>query len=152
MGIAIFSAGCFWGVEAAFYSVPGVLGTTVGYTGGSTKDPTYREVCTGKTGHAESIRIEFDEKETAFSKLLDVFWSIHDPTTKDRQGPDIGTQYRSAIFYTDGSQKDEALKSMEKQQESLGRKIVTALLPAVEFYPAEEYHQKYFLKNGTSCC
>jgi peptide-methionine (S)-S-oxide reductase len=145
---ATFAAGCFWGVEAAFNKVEGVLSTKVGYTGGTLKEPTYNDVSTGLTGHAESIEIFFDELVIKYEELLKVFWTTHDPTTKDSQGPDHGSQYRSAIFYHNDTQRKTALKSRE-QQESSGKydsSIKTEIVEATEFYPAEDYHQKYFQK------
>ncbi|MCD4808134.1 MAG: peptide-methionine (S)-S-oxide reductase MsrA [Methanococcoides sp.] len=145
---ATFAAGCFWGVEAAFSKVEGVISTKVGYTGGTLKEPTYSDVSTGLTGHAESIEIFFDGTVITYEELLEVFWNTHDPTTKDRQGPDHGSQYRSAIFYHDDAQREAALMSRE-QQESSGKyasSIETEIVEASEFYPAEDYHQKYFQK------
>ncbi len=145
---AIFAAGCFWGVEEAFRTLNGVISTRVGYTGGTFEDPGYYDVAGGNTGHAESVEITFDPSLISFKDLLNVFWSIHDPTTKDRQGPDIGSQYRSAIFYLNEEQKRIAVKSLGEQEAS-GRfveSIKTELVPASEFYPAEEHHQKYFAK------
>jgi len=148
---ATFAAGCFWGVEAAF-QVKGVVSTTVGYTGGKTENPTYEQVCTGKTGHAEAVEIVFDPTKISYSELLKIFWKIHDPTTPNKQGPDIGTQYRSAIFYHNKKQKEEAEKSKKEVQKRLKEKIVTEIIPAPTFYKAEEYHQKYFEKKGLSSC
>lgn len=147
---AAFAAGCFWGVEAAFQQVKGVASVTVGYMGGSTKNPTYEEVCTDKTGHAETVLIEYDPDKVTYGYLLDVFWSIHDPTTFNRQGPDVGSQYRSVIFYYTPQQEKEALASKEKLQDSkkFRKPVVTEIVPAGEFYKAEEYHQKYFEKKG----
>ncbi|MBN2488320.1 MAG: peptide-methionine (S)-S-oxide reductase MsrA [Methanosarcinaceae archaeon] len=147
---ATFAAGCFWGVEAAFRQVKGVTSTRVGYTGGNLENPTYPDVSTGKTGHAESIEVLYDPSRISYEELLDVFWNIHDPTTRDRQGPDKGSQYRSVIFYHDEEQKTVALDS-KKELEGSGKfkkKIVTEIVPASEFYPAEEYHQRYFEKMG----
>lgn len=138
---AIFAAGCFWGVETAFRKVEGVVDVAVGYTGGNTEKPTYEEVCSGNTGHAESVEITFDSKKVSYKELLDVFWKIHNPTTLNRQGPDIGTQYRSAIFYLDEEQKKLA-------EESKPENAVTEITEASVFYPAEEYHQQYFQKKG----
>ncbi|MBN1134170.1 MAG: peptide-methionine (S)-S-oxide reductase MsrA [Methanosarcinaceae archaeon] len=147
---ATFAAGCFWGVEAAFYKVKGVISTKVGYTGGDVKNPSYHDVSTGKTGHAESIEILYDPSMISYEELLDMFWNIHDPTTQDRQGPDKGSQYRSVIFYHNEDQKITALDSKKKLEESgkYKKKIVTEIIPALEFYPAEEYHQRYFEKIG----
>ena len=147
---AIFGAGCFWGVEAAFRAVAGVRETICGYSGGHTKNPTYHDVCTGQTGHAEVVQVEYDPLRVSYDALLDVFWNCHNPTTLNRQGPDIGTQYRSAIFFYTSEQEVAARASREKQ-EQLGRwrgPIVTEILPASDFYPAEEYHQRYFEKRG----
>ena len=147
---AIFAAGCFWGVEAAFTQVKGVVKTTVGFTGGTVRNPNYKDVCEDKTAHAEAVQLEFDPGVVSYEKLLDVFWSIHDPTTKNRQGPDVGSQYRSAIFYNSSEQQKLALLSKKKMQESkrFKGKIVTEIVPAKAFYEAEEYHQQYFKKRG----
>ena len=151
---ATFAAGCFWGVEAAFRDVEGVVSTAVGYTGGSTTNPTYEEVCTDRTGHAEAVEVVYDPKVVSFEELLDLFWSIHDPTTMNRQGPDVGSQYRSAIFFHDPEQEAEARAKMERLQSSglYRREIVTEIVPASEFYRAEEYHQQYFEKHGRRGC
>ena len=151
---ATFAAGCFWHVEASFRQVPGVLSTQVGYTGGHLKNPSYKQVCTGRTGHAEAVQIVYDPNQVSYEKLLDVFWSIHDPTTVNRQGPDIGTQYRAAIFYHAPEQRQEAIKSKEKLAKSgkIRGRIVTQIEPAKEFYRAEEYHQRYFEKQGMATC
>jgi peptide-methionine (S)-S-oxide reductase len=154
MAIATFAAGCFWGVEDAFRQVKGVSSTTVGYTGGTTKNPSYQEVCTGRTGHAEAVEVEFDPVKVSYLQLLAVFWKSHDPTTMNRQGPDVGTQYRSAIFYHDAEQWEEARASkavLEKDQ-VFKRPIVTEITPASEFYRAEDYHQQYFEKQGIRSC
>lgn len=151
---ATFGAGCFWGVEAAFAKVPGVVSTQVGYTGGRTDNPTYEEVCTDRTGHAEAVEITYDPARISYQHLLDVFWSIHDPTTLNQQGPDVGTQYRSAIFYHNKNQQVTAKASRRKLEKS-GRfniPIVTEISPASKFYCAEEYHQRYFEKHGLSSC
>jgi len=151
---AIFAAGCFWGVEASFRQVPGVTSATVGYTGGHTQNPTYEEVCSDTTGHAEAVLVEFDPSKISYGKLLDIFWGIHDPTTKNRQGPDVGAQYRSAVFYLNDAQKEAALASKAELQR-LGiykRPVVTEIAPASEFYPAEEYHQRYHEKHGITSC
>jgi len=147
---AVFAAGCFWGVEAVFTGIKGVVKSSVGFTGGALKNPSYEDVCTGNTGHAEAVELEFDPAVVSYEKLLDVFWSIHDPTTLDRQGPDVGSQYRSAIFYNSPGQEKTALLSRKKFQDSIGpkKKIVTEVVPAGAFYRAEEYHQRYFQKQG----
>ncbi|MCI0489773.1 MAG: peptide-methionine (S)-S-oxide reductase MsrA [Blastocatellia bacterium] len=151
---ATFGAGCFWGVEAAFRQVEGVTATQVGYTGGHLKNPTYRDVCTGMTGHAEAVEVEYDPSRVSYEELLDVFWENHDPTTLNRQGPDIGAQYRSAIFFHSPEQEAEALASKERLEQSgrHRRPIVTEITPASEFYTAEEYHQQYFEKRGLVGC
>ena len=147
---ATFGAGCFWCVEETFRKVPGVRSTAVGYAGGTFPNPTYRDVCTDATGHAEVIQVEFDPDEISYRKLLEVFWSCHDPTTLNRQGPDIGTQYRSAVFYHSPEQQAVAGESMAEMQRSgrFRRPIVTEITPASEFYRAEEYHQRYVEKRG----
>ena len=149
---ATFGAGCFWCVEDVFRTTPGVKSTQVGYRGGHTKNPSYQDVCTDETGHAELVQVEYDPNEISFEKLLDVFWNVHDPTQLNRQGPDIGTQYRSVIFYHDLEQEKVAKQSMQNLDSSgkFGKKIVTQILPAPEFYRAEEYHQKYYVKCGIS--
>lgn len=144
---ARFALGCFWHPQTVFDKVEGVTKTIVGYSGGVTENPTYELVCGGTTGHAESIEIEFDENKVSYKELLEIFWKEHDPTTKDRQGPDEGSQYRSVIFYFNDEQKREAERSLKQKQEELMDKIVTEIKPAEEFYPAEEYHQKYFEKK-----
>ena len=151
---ATFGAGCFWGVEAEFRSVPGVIEAIVGYSGGHTVDPTYKQVCTGQTGHAEVVEVEYDPSKVSYGQLLDVFWSSHDPTQLNRQGPDFGTQYRSVIFYHDEEQKTEAEASKARLEASgpFRRPIVTQIVPAVPFYRAEEYHQRYFEKQGRASC
>ena len=147
---ATFAAGCFWGVESAFKQVKGVFSTAVGYTGGTKKYPTYEDVCTDKTGHAEAVQIEYDPQQVSYEELLDVFWAVHDPTTLNRQGPDKGTQYRSAIFFISPEQEKLARASKEKLEKSgrFEKPIVTEITPAKEFYRAEEYHQDYFNKRG----
>ncbi|MFQ5801615.1 MAG: peptide-methionine (S)-S-oxide reductase MsrA [Candidatus Methylomirabilales bacterium] len=147
---ATFGAGCFWGVEAAFRKVKGVKSTTVGYTGGTLKVPTYEDVCSGTTGHAEAVEVDYDPSRVSYEELLEVFWSIHDPTSLNRQGPDVGTQYRSAIFFHNVEQEAAAKASKEKLQRSgrYKKSIVTEITPASEFYPAEEYHQQYLEKRG----
>jgi peptide methionine sulfoxide reductase msrA/msrB len=151
---AVFAAGCFWGVESAFSQVKGVVKTTVGYTGGTTKSPTYERVCSGATGHAEAVEVEFDPAKVSYGELLDVFWKIHNPTTLNRQGPDVGLQYRSEIFTCSEEQKKEALESRDRLAKSGHFKdaVVTKIEPAGTFWPAEEYHQKYYEKNGGKVC
>lgn len=149
---AIFGAGCFWGVEAAFRGVPGVVDAPVGYSGGSVENPTYERVCTGGTGHAEVVQVEYDPDAVSYEELLDVFWKNHDPTQVNRQGPDVGSQYRSAIFYTDDEQRRIAEAARERAQGSYKRPIATEITPAGTFYRAEEYHQRYFEKKGISSC
>jgi peptide-methionine (S)-S-oxide reductase len=147
---ATFAAGCFWGVEADFRRVPGVSSVTVGYSGGTMENPGYVDVSTGRTGHAESVEVTYDPAKVTYNDLLDVFWSIHDPTTLGRQGPDMGSQYRSAIFYHSAAQRAAAEDSKEKLGHSgrFKRAIVTEISPATNFYAAEEYHQRYFEKQG----
>src|SRR5215510_12775419 len=154
MEIATFAAGCFWGVEAAFREVKGVTSTRVGYTGGWCDNPTYREVCSGRTGHAESVEVTYDPAQVSYEQLLDVFWNDHNPTTLNRQGPDIGEQYRSAIFFHDAEQEAAARVSKEKLQKSgkYSREIVTEITPASRFWEAEDYHQQYFEKRGVTHC
>jgi peptide-methionine (S)-S-oxide reductase len=151
---ATFAAGCFWGVEANFRKVKGVIATAVGYTGGNFENPTYKDVCTGRTGHAEAVDILFDPAVVNYEQLLEVFWNIHDPTTTNRQGPDIGTQYRSAIFYHNEEQRSTAIASKKRAQSSgkFKKPIVTEIVPASTFYRAEEYHQQYFEKGGMGGC
>ncbi len=147
---ATFGAGCFWGVETAFRLVKGVISATVGYSGGSLNDPTYKDVCSGKTGHAEVVQVEYDPSKVSYEELLEVFWNIHDPTTLNRQGSDIGTQYRSAILFHTLEQEAVAIASREKLQNS-GRymkPIVTEITPVSKFYRAEEHHQRYYQKHG----
>ncbi|MDT4965767.1 MAG: peptide-methionine (S)-S-oxide reductase [Acidobacteriota bacterium] len=151
---ATFAAGCFWGVEAAFRQVNGVTDTAVGYSGGTYENPGYRDVCTGLTGHAEAVEIHFDPAIVTYAELLDVFWANHDPTTLNRQGPDVGSQYRSAVFYHDDEQKAVALESKERMIASGQYKnpVVTEITPAAHFYRAEDYHQQYFEKRGVASC
>lgn len=149
---ATFAAGCFWGVEAAFRQINGVKSTRVGYTGGKMDNPTYGDVCTDETGHAEAVEITFDPKKVSYEKLLDVFWSNHNPTQGNRQGPDVGTQYRSAVFYHSKKQKEMASKSLKEQQKKYDKKITTEIKPAEKFYVAEDYHQQYLEKRGLSTC
>jgi peptide-methionine (S)-S-oxide reductase len=154
MAKATFAAGCFWGVEATFRQLPGVISTRVGYTGGQTEDPTYKEVCTDRTGHAEAVEIEYDPAKLSYDKLLDVFWENHDPTQLNRQGPDWGTQYRSAIFFHSPEQEAEAKASKERLEKSrrFSKPIATQIVPAVTFFEAEEYHQQYLEKKGLASC
>jgi len=151
---ATFAAGCFWGVEATFRAVDGVVETVVGYTGGKTANPSYEEVCTGRTGHAEAVQLQFDPARVSYDELLDAFWALHDPTTLNRQGPDVGTQYRSAIFVHDAAQEAAATASKERLQQSgrHRRPIVTEIVPAGAFYRAEDYHQQYFDKSPRRFC
>lgn len=154
MKIAVFAAGCFWGVEDIFMQLPGVESTRVGYTGGQMENPTYEMVCSDTTGHAEAVEITYDPEKISYEELLKVFWENHNPTTPNQQGPDVGSQYRSAIFYHDESQKAAAEKSLKEVEDSgkWKRPVVTQIVPATTFYPAEAYHQKYLLKNGMSNC
>ena len=154
MAKATFAAGCFWGVEDAFRQVKGVTSTAVGYIGGTTRNPTYKDVCTDRTGHAEAVEVEFDPSQVSYRELLALFFQSHDPTTLNRQGPDFGTQYRSAIFYHDAEQEAEAREAKAALEKAgvLKRPIVTQIVPAPEFYRAEEYHQQYFEKQGIRSC
>ncbi|GKV45500.1 hypothetical protein SLEP1_g52572 [Rubroshorea leprosula] len=145
---AQFGAGCFWSVELAFQRVPGVTKTEVGYSQGFMNNPTYQDICSGNTNHSEVVRVQYDLKECTYETLLDVFWTKHDPTTVNRQGNDVGTQYRSGIYYYTPEQEKAAQESLEKQQKLLNREIVTEILPAKKFYRAEEYHQQYLEKGG----
>ncbi len=151
---ALFAAGCFWGVEAAFRQVPGVLETSVGYSGGRTDSPTYRDVCSGTTGHAEAVEVVYDPERVTYEQLLDVFWENHDPTTLNRQGPDVGSQYRSAVFYLDPEQEAAARASKERLEGSgrFRRPIVTEITPATAYHRAEDYHQQYLEKRGQAHC
>lgn len=149
---AYFAAGCFWGIEATFRAVPGVTDAAVGYTGGHSKDPTYKDVCRGDTGHAEVVEVDFDPDQVSFQQLLDVFWDCHDPTSLNRQGPDSGTQYRSAIFYTSPEQEAIARDSMAAAQPKFRSAIVTQIAPFEIFYRGEEYHQRYLEKHGRVKC
>jgi peptide-methionine (S)-S-oxide reductase len=149
---ATFGAGCFWGVEETFRRLAGVQSTRVGYAGGSLKNPTYEDVCADSTGHAEAVEVTFDPAVISYHDLLNVFWENHDPTTKNRQGPDHGTQYRSVIFFHSPEQEAEARASRDEAQKSFKRPIVTEVVPAPEFWPAEDYHQQYLAKRGMSHC
>ena len=149
---AYFGGGCFWGVEAEFRKLDGVIRTSVGYMGGNTENPSYEEVCTDTTGHVEVVEIEYDENVLRFSELLEKFMIIHDPTQLNRQGPDIGSQYRSVIFYTNNDQYDISTKSILKLDNKIDKSIVTTVEPKSEYYLAEEYHQKYLEKKGLASC
>ena len=151
---ATFGAGCFWGVEEEFRQVKGVKSTTVGYSGGSFKNPTYENVCSGKTGHAEAVQVTYDPNEVSYEQLLNVFWNNHDPTTLNRQGPDVGEQYRSVIFFHNKEQEKTAKESKVNLEKSgkFKNRIVTQIVPASEFYKAEEYHQQYLSKRGAKVC
>lgn len=151
---ATFGAGCFWGVETAFRQIDGVISTTVGYSGGRTANPTYRDVCSDETGHAEVVEVEFDPAKVRYEQLLDVFWENHDPTTLNRQGPDIGSQYRSAIFFHSPAQEAAARASKARLEAAkrFRRPIVTEIEPAATFYRAEDYHQQYLEKRGLASC
>ncbi len=151
---AMFGAGCFWGVEYAFRKVEGVVEAECGYAGGSTENPTYEQVCTGRTGHAEVVRVEYDPAVVSFEALLEAFFGMHKPTELNRQGPDIGTQYRSAIFYSDDAQREAAQKAKAAEDASgkWNKPVVTQIAPAGPFYRAEEYHQRYFEKTGRMSC
>jgi peptide-methionine (S)-S-oxide reductase len=154
MAKATFAAGCFWGVEATFRQIPGVISTRVGYTGGDFNNPTYKDVCTDRTGHAEAVEVEYDPAKVSYDDLLKLFWENHDPTQLNRQGPDWGTQYRSAIFYHSAEQEQAARASLAKLEKSgpYGRPIVTQIMPAGPFYQAEDYHQQYLEKRGLASC
>ncbi len=151
---ATFGAGCFWGVEETFRKMKGVTSTAVGYSGGTFKNPSYRDVCTGQTGHAEVVQVEYDPAQVSYEELLAVFWSCHDPTTMNRQGPDVGSQYRSAVFYHTPQQEAAARASKDKLNSSgmFKRPIVTEITPASEFWMAEDYHQQYVAKRGGGSC
>ncbi|MFP4364936.1 MAG: peptide-methionine (S)-S-oxide reductase MsrA [Spirochaetia bacterium] len=151
---AYFAAGCFWGVQAAFDRIPGVEATTVGYSGGTVENPSYEQVCSGNTGHAETVEVVYNEEEVSLHKLTDYFWTIHNPYSVNHQGPDVGTQYRSAIFYLDEDQKKQALASKSDFEEEHAQKgpVATEITEFTNFYPAEEYHQKYFQQRGISAC
>jgi peptide-methionine (S)-S-oxide reductase len=152
--IATFGAGCFWGIEAAFRRVPGVLDVAVGYSGGRTQNPSYQDVCTDTTGHAEVVQVTFDPEKLSYDQLLDVFWTIHDPTQVNRQGPDYGKQYRTAIFFHSPQQEAAAKKSKQALEASgkLRRPVATEITPAGPFWRAEEYHQRYLEKRGAASC
>jgi peptide-methionine (S)-S-oxide reductase len=154
MAKATFAAGCFWGVEATFRQLPGVTATRVGYIGGKTENPTYKDVCTDGTGHAEAVEVDYDPAKLSYDKLLDVFWENHDPTQLNRQGPDFGTQYRSEIFYHTPEQESVAKLSKEALEKArrFNKPIVTQIVPAVTFYEAEDYHQQYLEKRGLASC
>lgn len=154
MKLATFGAGCFWGIEATFRRIPGVVDAAVGYSGGATPNPTYQQVCTDRTGHAEVVQVTYDPEKVSYEQLLEVFWTCHDPTQKNRQGPDVGSQYRSVVFYHDPEQQAEAQDS-KARLDSLGRfrrPIATEIAPAAPFYRAEEYHQQYLKKRGAESC
>ncbi len=154
MAIATFAAGCFWGVEARFRTVPGVMDTEVGYTGGTKEEPTYRQVCRSKTGHAEAVKVEFDPDAVSYERLVETFFALHDPTTKDRQGPDIGSQYRSVIFFHSPEQEAaaRAVKDRLEASDAFRRPIVTEIVPAGPWWPAEDYHQRYLERQGLLSC
>jgi len=154
MAKATFAAGCFWGVEATFRQLPGVTSTRVGYTGGNVSNPTYKDVCTDTTGHAEAVEVEYDPAKISYDQLLNVFWENHDPTQLNRQGPDWGKQYRSAIFFHSPEQEREAKASKEKLEKShrFSKPIVTQIVPATTFFQAEDYHQQYLEKKGLASC
>ncbi|MDA0692300.1 MAG: peptide-methionine (S)-S-oxide reductase MsrA [Nitrospinae bacterium] len=154
METATFGAGCFWGVELNFSNIDGVTATSVGYCGGTAPNPTYEMVCTGQSGHAEVVQLEFDASKVTYETLLEAFWNLHDPTTLNRQGPDTGTQYRSAIFFHNSAQETTARESKEKLQQSgkFSRDIVTEIVAAPQYYRAEDYHQKYLEKRGMKNC
>ncbi len=149
---ATFAAGCFWGVEADFRKIPGVRRTTAGYIGGTLDNPSYKDVCTDRTGHAEAVQVEYDPAQVSYEQLLDAFWKLHDPTQVNRQGPDFGTQYRTAIFTHDEAQAKAATAAKERAQAGFSKPIATEIVPAATFWPAEEYHQRYLEKRGLSSC
>ena len=151
---ALFGAGCFWGVEAAYRQIKGVVSTAVGYAGGDFNNPTYRDVCTDRTGHAEVVEVTYDPERVSYDQLLNVFWENHNPTQLNRQGPDVGTQYRSVIFFNSPEQEAAAVASKEQLERSgrYKKPIVTEITPAPTFYIAEDYHQQYLEKRGLSTC
>jgi peptide-methionine (S)-S-oxide reductase len=149
---ATFGAGCFWGVEAAFRRVQGVTGTAVGYAGGSRPSPTYKDVCSDRTGHAEVVQVEFDPDRVSYEQLLGIFFDEHDPTQLNRQGPDVGSQYRSVIFFHSPTQEAAARAAKESVQKQTPKTVVTEIVPAAEFWPAEDYHQRYLEKRGLASC
>jgi peptide-methionine (S)-S-oxide reductase len=149
---ATFGAGCFWGVEIAFRNVPGVVDTAVGYEGGTLESPSYEDVCTDRTGHAEVVEVDYDPDEVSYDELLATFWDVHDPTQLNRQGPDVGTQYRSAIFFHTPEQEEKALAARARVQAELGRPVATEVVPAQTFWRAEDYHQQYLVKRGVASC
>ncbi len=149
---ATFAAGCFWGVEATFRQIKGVISTAVGYMGGHLENPNYEAVCTDKTGHAEVVQVDYDSEQVSYEALLTIFWQNHNPTTPNRQGPDVGTQYRSAIFFHSPEQQIVATASKTQQANNFQGPIVTEIVPAMQFYPAEDYHQQYLEKKGLSHC
>jgi peptide-methionine (S)-S-oxide reductase len=150
--VATFAAGCFWGVEASLREIEGVAATRVGYTGGSTVNPTYEQVCSDTTGHAEAVQVWFDPDVVSYGDLVDAFWSLHNPTTPNRQGWDFGKQYRSAVFFHDADQERLAIASRDARQSALAKPIVTEIVPASVFYDAEDYHQRYYEKHGGAVC
>lgn len=152
MGKATFAAGCFWGIEAEFRGVAGVADAVCGYTGGRTDKPTYEDVCSGASGHAEAVEVSYDPAKVSYEQLLEAFWKMHDPTTLNRQGPDLGTQYRSAIFFHTPDQEAAARKSLRETQPRFRDPIVTEIVPAETFWRAEEYHQRYFERRGLAAC
>jgi peptide-methionine (S)-S-oxide reductase len=149
---ATFAAGCFWGVEVEFRNIEGVTDARVGYTGGTTAEPTYKDVCSGRTGHAEAVEVTFDPSEIRYEELVDAFWRLHDPTQVNRQGWDVGSQYRSAIFTHSPEQERVAAESKSRAQQRLSKPIATEIVPADTFWPAEDYHQQYLVKNGRATC
>jgi peptide-methionine (S)-S-oxide reductase len=149
---ATFAAGCFWGVEIEFANTPGVLSTMVGYTGGHSEDPSYEQVCRGATGHAEAVHLTFDPDQVSYDELLDTFFSLHDPTQLNRQGPDVGSQYRSAVFFHSPEQERAAISALGRAATSYKRPVVTEIVPAERFWLAEDYHQRYLEKRGTATC